>query len=174
MASSFSTYIQSCTSDKKLKQLPEVKVAFNGIYEKMKADYATCCVDASAAEELVSLYKLDYRQGSALEMVEANALSKMAAVYMAKAMLDAVKTENDICDAFFTWVQWRYECAGDHKEKARAEISKGIFLSSGLKTSEETLNFWLGASAPAAYSDPEDSKFLDFLAQQSGKDVGDY
>jgi len=149
-SSSIAFYINRCTEKEYLDQLPEMKTAFNEAYEKTEADYATCCAEATVANEHVMLLKLDNVVGPTMEEAVTAATAKDAAVYMNNAMLRAVKAENDILNAFYIWVQWRYACAEgleDKKaetDKVKAEISRSIFRARDLKRPEDILAFWKG------------------------------
>lgn len=152
----FSSYIQSCLDVKNLKYIAEMKSSINRIHERMKEEYLIFSAQASAAEKLVALYKLDNRTGSTLEMVESDSVCKAAGMHMAKAMLNAVNAENDLCNAFCSWVDWRYQCARhidgtvDNK-KAEQDIREGIILSNKIKEPCDMLAFWKGDAAPEVY-----------------------
>jgi hypothetical protein len=149
-SSTVAFYINRCTENEYLNQLPEMKTAFNEAYEKMTAEYATCCAEASAANEYLMLLKLDNVVGPTMDKAVAASTAKDADVYMNNAMLNAVKAENDILNAFYIWVQWRYACAEGledkkaEKDKVKAEISRSIFRAGDLKRPEDILAFWKG------------------------------
>jgi hypothetical protein len=77
---------------------------------------------------------------------------KAASARIAGSILEAVKSENDICEAFYKWVQWRYQCAGEFKEKAKNEICDGILKSYKFKKPEEILAFWSGIAPQEVYA----------------------
>ena len=151
-SSSFSFYIKRCLEEKYLDQLPEMKAAYAAALEKAQSEYITYSAEANAAKRHLELLQLDDVVGPTWEAARRDNTAKETSARIAGSILDAVKSENDICVAFYNWVQWRYQCAGEFKSKAKDEICDGILKSYKFKKPDEILAFWSGTAPQEAYA----------------------
>jgi hypothetical protein len=117
LSSSFALYIKRCVeSDYYLLQLPEMKEVYTAELEKVIAEHVSCQAEALVTAEHLAMLKADGVIGSVWERALVENARAAAAERIAFIILESVRIENKVCDAFYTWVQWRYQLLRSVKE----------------------------------------------------------
>jgi hypothetical protein len=138
MSSSFAFYIKCCVESEYLSQLPEVHAAYNAELEKVNSEHVRCRSTALKAAEHLTMLKIDGVVGPIWEEALTESARAAAAERIAFTILEGVKLENKVCDAFYNWVQWRYQLRP--VEEVHSEIRAAI--ESMPTKSEELITFW--------------------------------
>jgi len=138
MSSSFAFYIKRCVESEYLSKLPEVHAAYHAELEKVNSEYVRCRATALVEAEHLTMLKIDGVVGPTWEHALTDSVRACAAERIAFTILEGVKLENKVCDAFYIWVQWRYQLRP--VEEVQGEIRAAI--ESMPTKSEELITFW--------------------------------